>query len=75
MADAAGQLRVSMVTMRKILNDERLQTYRDPRNGRVRLLRVDDVERLTQPVPREKPPSRRGSIGLGERLFNTPRPV
>ncbi len=54
MADAAGQLRVSMVTMRKILNDERLQTYRDPRNGRVRLLRVEDVERLTQPVPEQE---------------------
>ena len=53
MADAASQLEVSMVTLRKILRDERLQTYRDPRNGRVRLLRAEDVTRLTQPVPEQ----------------------
>ncbi len=54
MADAATHLGVSMVTMRKILRDARLQTYRDPRNGRVRLLKVEDVDRLSQPVPEGK---------------------
>ena len=47
---AQRQLGVSKVTIVKIVKDAGIPTYRDPRNGRVRLLRVSDVERLTQPI-------------------------
>jgi hypothetical protein len=33
--------------------DGRLPTYRDPRDKRVRLAKVEDVERLNKPVPVE----------------------
>ena len=54
MAGATEQLGVSIVTLRKLVKDRALQTYRDARNGRARLLRVEDVERLRQPVPEGK---------------------
>ena len=50
MGEAQRRLGVSKVTMVKIVRDAGLETYRDPRNGRVRLLRIEDVDRLTQPV-------------------------
>ena len=54
MAGATEQLGVSIVTLRKLVKDRSLQTFRDARNGRARLLRVEDVERLRQPVPEGK---------------------
>jgi excisionase family DNA binding protein len=48
--EAQQRLGVSKVTISKIVREAGLQTYRDPRNARVRLLRVGDVERLEQPV-------------------------
>jgi excisionase family DNA binding protein len=50
MAGATEQLGVSIVTLRKLVKERAIPTYRDPRNGRARLLRLADVERLTQPV-------------------------
>jgi len=54
MAGATELLGVSIVTLRKLVRDKGLQTFRDPRNGRARLLRVVDVEQLAQPVPEGK---------------------
>jgi len=54
MAGATELLGVSIVTLRKLIKDRALQTYRDARNGRARLLRVEDVERLREPVPEGK---------------------
>lgn len=54
MAGATEQLGVSIVTLRKLVKDRGLQTFRDARNGRARLLRVADVERLREPVPEGK---------------------
>ncbi len=48
--EAQQRLGVSKVTISKIVREAGLQTYRDPRNARVRLLRAGDVERLEQPV-------------------------
>ncbi len=53
MGEAQRQLGVSKVTMVKIVRDAGIQTYRDPRNGRVRLLRIEDVQRLARPVPED----------------------
>ncbi len=50
MGEAQRRLGVSKVTMVKIVRDAGVSTYRDPRNGRVRLLRIEDVDCLTQPV-------------------------
>jgi hypothetical protein len=51
MAQAAERLAVSMVTLRKTIRDEGIEVFEDPKNKRVRLLRVEDVERLEQPRP------------------------
>ena len=51
---AAELLGVSLVTMRKLVRDAGLQAFRDPRNKRVRLLRRNEVERLSEPVPEGK---------------------
>ena len=51
MGEAQRRLGVSKVTIAKIVRAAGIRTYRDPRNGRVRLLRSNDVDRLTQPVP------------------------
>ena len=53
MGEAQRRLGVSKVTIVKIVRDAGIRTYRDPRNGRVRLLRLEDVERLTRPVPED----------------------
>jgi hypothetical protein len=52
--EAQQRLGVSKVTISKIVREAGLRTFRDPRNARVRLLRVDDVERLEQPVPEDE---------------------
>ena len=50
MAQAQEQLRVSKPTLQRMVRAGRLEVYEDQRNRRVRLLRVEDVERLAQPV-------------------------
>jgi predicted site-specific integrase-resolvase len=50
MAQAAERLGISMVTLRARVKDEGLEVYRDPRNKRVRLLKDEELERLSQPV-------------------------
>jgi len=51
MAQAADRLAVSMVTLRKTIRDERIEVFEDPKNKRVRLLKIEDVERLEHPRP------------------------
>ncbi len=53
MGEAQRRLGVSKVTMVKIVRDAGITAYRDPRTGRVRLLRIEDVDRLTRPVPED----------------------
>jgi hypothetical protein len=54
MGTAADRINVSMVTLRRLVRESGVTVYRDPRNKRVRLLREDDLERLTRPVPEGK---------------------
>ena len=51
MGEAQQRLGVSKVTIVNIVKKAGIETYRDPRNGRVRLLRESDVTRLMEPVP------------------------
>ena len=51
MAQARARLGVSKVTMARIVRASGVQTYEDPRDARVKLLRVEDVDRLAQPRP------------------------
>ena len=53
LAQAREHLGVSKATVIRMAQDGRLSTYRDPRDKRVRLAKIEDVERLTQPVPTE----------------------
>jgi hypothetical protein len=48
------RLGISRATVRRIVASGRLDTFEDPRNRRVRLVKVEDVERLARPVPSEK---------------------
>lgn len=48
---AEAYLQVSRTTMHRMLREGKLATYRDQRNKRVKLVRVEDVESLVQPVP------------------------
>jgi excisionase family DNA binding protein len=50
---AGSRLGVSRSTAIRMTQDGRLPTYRDPRDKRVRLAKVEDVERLARPVPAE----------------------
>ena len=43
----------SKLTMFRLLKRWNIATYRDPRDARTKLLKVEDVERLIQPVPIE----------------------
>ncbi len=54
MAETQKALRVSKATLQRMTRAGKLETYADPRNGRVRLAKVEDVERLSQPVPEGK---------------------
>ena len=51
MGDAAERLRVSTVTLRKLLRESGVELFQDPRNKRVRLVKAEDLERLALPVP------------------------
>jgi hypothetical protein len=59
MAQAQEALGVSKVTMVKRVRDRGLETYRDPRDTRVRLLKIEDVERMKQLVA--EPPVKRAA--------------
>lgn len=48
---AAERLGVHPMTIRRMVKAGRLKTYADPRNGTVRLVKIEDVERLNQPIP------------------------
>jgi len=50
MAQAQARWGVSKATAQKMVREAELEVYRDPRNKRVHLFKVEDVERLTQPV-------------------------
>jgi excisionase family DNA binding protein len=50
---AMQQRRVSRPTVQRMAQDGRLPTYRDSRDTRVRLAKLEDVEWLAQPVPAE----------------------
>ena len=51
MAEAQARLGVTRTTLRKRVIDRGLRVYTDPRDTRVRLLKAEDVERLTRPEP------------------------
>ncbi len=51
MAQAAAQLGVSLVTLRKLVQRVSVEVYQDPRDARAKLLKVEEVERLKQPFP------------------------
>ena len=53
LGQAEAALGISRATVRRIVLSGQLRTYEDPRNRRVRLVMVDDVERLARPVPVE----------------------
>ncbi len=52
MAEARARLGVSKMTMAKVVKNASVQTYEDPRDARIKLLKIEDVERLAQPRPR-----------------------
>ena len=52
MAQARARLGVARATMVKIVRDAGIQVYDDPRDGRIKLVRVEDVEALERPRPR-----------------------
>ena len=51
MAQARARLGVSKMTMLKLLERTGVQTYNDPRDGRVKLLRIEDVDQMARPTP------------------------
>lgn len=53
MGDVMDRLGVAKGTVQRMTHDGRLATYHDPRDKRVRLAKVADVERLARPVPAE----------------------
>lgn len=50
MAQAQARWGVSKATAQKMVREAGLEVYRDPRNKRVHLFQVEDVERLMRPV-------------------------
>ena len=52
LAEARARLGVAKATISRMVQDGRLPTYDHPRDKRVRLTRVEDVEQLAQPRPR-----------------------
>ncbi len=53
MAQALEDLGISRATLQRLVKNRGMKTYTDPRNGRVRLLTVEEVEQLKQPVLEE----------------------
>jgi len=58
MAQAQERLGVSKVTLAKMVREGRLPAYRDERDKRIKLVKPEDVERLTQPTPLPAPAQR-----------------
>ena len=54
MVQAQRRLGIGKATLRERVREAGMETFRDPRNKRVRLLRVADVELLEQPVSEGK---------------------
>jgi len=50
MAEARARLGVSKVTMARIVKAAGAQTYEDPRDARIKLLKVEDVEQMGRPT-------------------------
>jgi excisionase family DNA binding protein len=50
LAQAQARLGVSKPTILRMTRDGRLETYEDRRDRRVRLVKVEDVEALAQPI-------------------------
>jgi len=55
MAEARAQLGVSKVTMAKMVKTAGVKTYEDPRDARIKLLKVEDVEQMGRPTIALKP--------------------
>jgi hypothetical protein len=55
MAQAEQHLGMSRMTLLAFIRDAGIRAYRDPRNKRVRLLKVEDLERGSQPIPEDAP--------------------
>jgi hypothetical protein len=51
MAQAAAEVGVSLVTLRKLVQRRGVQVFQDPRDARAKLVKAEDVARLTQPIP------------------------
>jgi hypothetical protein len=54
MAQAAEQIGVSLVTLRSLVQRRGVDVFQDPRDARAKLLKAEDVDRLTQPIPLER---------------------
>ena len=54
MVQAQRRLGIGKATLRERVREAGMETFRDPRNKRVRLLKVADVELLEQPVSEGK---------------------
>lgn len=54
LAEARARLGVAKATIVRMVNDGRPPTFDHPRDKRVRLTRVEDVERLAQPCARSR---------------------
>lgn len=50
MAQAQARLGVSKPTLSRMVHRGELETFRDPRNRRVRLVKIDAVDQLTRPI-------------------------
>jgi len=58
LAEARARLGVAKATITRMVQDGRLPTFDHPRDRRVRLTTIEDVERLAQPSPRAVQESR-----------------
>lgn len=54
LGQAQSRLKVSRTTLHRILREGRLPTFEDPRNKRVKLVKVEDVEEMLKPRQPEK---------------------
>ena len=50
MAEARARLGVSKMTMAKMVRAASVETYQDPRDARIKLLKAEDVERMGEAV-------------------------
>jgi excisionase family DNA binding protein len=52
LAEARTRLGVAKATITRMVQDGRLPTFDHPRDRRVKLAKIEDIERLAQPQPR-----------------------